>query len=98
MTTAMFIRRSRLRASSEAISADYGGTAPVRGGDPYARDMRVTRIGLGPLFPDEGSRRRRTIRRLRGIPLEVLAFVLVTLLLPVLLVLATAVDAVLWLA
>ena len=60
--------------------------------------MRVTRIGLGPLFPDEGSRRQRTIRRLRGIPLEVLAFVLVTLLLPVLLVLAAAVDAALWLA
>ncbi len=68
------------------------------GSYPYARTMRVTRIGLGPLFPDEGSRRQRTIRRLRGIPLEVLAFVLVTLLLPVLLVLATAGDAALWLA
>ena len=60
--------------------------------------MRVTRIGLGPLFPDQGSRRRRTIRRLRGIPLEVVAFVVVTLLLPVLLILAALVDAALWVA
>ena len=71
-------------------------TVAVTGGDPYARPMRVTRIGLGPLFPDEGSSRRRLIRRLRGIPLEILAFVLVTLLLPVLLILAAALDAALW--
>ena len=71
-------------------------TVAVMGGDPYARPMRVTRIGLGPLFPDEGSSRRRLIRRLRGIPLEILAFVLVTLLLPVLLILAAALDAALW--
>jgi 1-acyl-sn-glycerol-3-phosphate acyltransferase len=60
--------------------------------------MRVTQIGLGPLFPDDGSRRQRIVRRLRGIPLEVLAFVLVTLLLPVLLLTAAVVDATLWLS
>ncbi len=58
--------------------------------------MRVTRIGLGPLFPDQGSKRQRLVRRLRGIPLEVLAFILVTLLLPVLLIGAAIVDTFLW--
>ncbi len=58
--------------------------------------MRVTRIGLGPLFPDHGSKRRRLLRRLRGIPLEVLAFVVVTVLLPALLIAAVIVDTILW--
>jgi 1-acyl-sn-glycerol-3-phosphate acyltransferase len=59
--------------------------------------MRVTRTGGGPVFPDDGPAGPRLIRRLRGITLEVVAFVLVTVLLPALLVVAAAVDLVLWL-
>ena len=58
--------------------------------------MRVNRIGGGQVFPDDGPRGDRLIRRTRGISLEVLAFVLVTVLLPVLLVVAALVDLVLW--
>ena len=52
---------------------------------------------IGPLLPDTGPRGPRLIRRARGIAIETLAFVLVTVLFPLLLLAAIAVDAVLWL-
>jgi 1-acyl-sn-glycerol-3-phosphate acyltransferase len=52
---------------------------------------------IGPLLEDPGSRRARYVRRSRGIALETLAFALVTVTLPLLLVVAAAVDATLWL-
>ena len=51
-----------------------------------------------PLLPDTGPRGPRLARRARGIAFETLAFVVITITLPVLLVLAAIVDAVLWLA
>ena len=59
--------------------------------------MRVRPVTPGPLFPDDGPRGPRLLRRVRGISIEVLAFVLVTVLFPVLLVGAAVVDLVLWL-
>ena len=59
---------------------------------------KVSRVGAGPLAPDEGSRGARLWRRGRGIATEVLAFVLVTALLPVLLIVAALVDLVRWIA
>ena len=44
--------------------------------------MRVRDVSLGPIFPDDGPRGARVIRRVRGIAIEVLAFVLLTVLLP----------------
>jgi len=52
---------------------------------------------LGPLIPDESPRTSRYLRRARGVGLTVLAFLLVTLLLPLLAPCAVIVDAVLWL-
>jgi 1-acyl-sn-glycerol-3-phosphate acyltransferase len=52
---------------------------------------------VGPLLPDDGPRRARIVRRVRGIGLEAVLLVLVTVLMPVLLLLAAAVDLVLWL-
>jgi 1-acyl-sn-glycerol-3-phosphate acyltransferase len=52
---------------------------------------------LGPLIPDDSNAVSRQWRRLRGITVEVVAFVLVTALSPVLLIGAAAVDAALWL-
>jgi 1-acyl-sn-glycerol-3-phosphate acyltransferase len=51
----------------------------------------------GPLFPDDGPLAARLRRRLRGIVLEVAAFILATLLFPLLLAGAAAVDLALWL-
>jgi 1-acyl-sn-glycerol-3-phosphate acyltransferase len=51
---------------------------------------------LGPLVPDESPSRVRTLRRVRGIAVEVTLWVFVTVLAPALLVAALAVDAVLW--
>jgi 1-acyl-sn-glycerol-3-phosphate acyltransferase len=59
--------------------------------------MRVLPVSPGPLFPDDGPRAARIVRRVRGITLEVVLFVVVTVLLPVLLVGAALVDLVLWL-
>jgi 1-acyl-sn-glycerol-3-phosphate acyltransferase len=60
--------------------------------------VRTTNVStVAPVFPDDGPRGKRLSRRLRAIPLEILAFVLVTVLLPVLLVAAALVDLVLWL-
>jgi 1-acyl-sn-glycerol-3-phosphate acyltransferase len=51
---------------------------------------------LGPLIPDESPIGFRTLRRGRGIVVEVTLWVLVTLFAPALLVVALSVDAVLW--
>src|SRR5688500_4939887 len=51
----------------------------------------------GPLFPDDGPFGTRLVRRVRGISLEVVAFILVTVLFPLLLLVAAIVDLVLWL-
>ncbi len=51
---------------------------------------------LGPLIPDDSSPARRGLRRVRGITVEVMAFVLVTLLSPLLLIGAVALDMALW--
>ena len=54
--------------------------------------MRLGEIGRGPLFPAPGPRGKRVLRRVRGIVLSVLGFVVVTALLPLLLVGALVVD------
>ncbi len=59
--------------------------------------MRVHGVTAGPLFPDEGPRGARLVRRARGISIEVVALVLVTLLFPLLAAVAVAVDLTLWL-
>jgi len=59
--------------------------------------MGVNRIGRGPIFADDGPRGERVVRRLRGVSLEALAFVLVTLLLPLLVPVALVTDLALWL-
>jgi 1-acyl-sn-glycerol-3-phosphate acyltransferase len=46
--------------------------------------MRLGEIGRGPLFEDEGPRGKRIVRRVRGIGAEIVGFVVVTALLPVL--------------
>jgi 1-acyl-sn-glycerol-3-phosphate acyltransferase len=52
---------------------------------------------LGPLIPDDSTPAARWLRRSRGIALELLLFLLVTVLSPVLVIAAGLVDAVLWL-
>ena len=59
--------------------------------------MRVMPVTPGPLFPDDGPRGARIVRRVRGISLEIVLFVLVTALSPLLLVAAAIVDLGLWL-
>lgn len=59
--------------------------------------MQVRHVStIAPVFPDDGPRGDRISRRLRTIPLEALAFVLVTLLLPLLVLGAALVDLTLW--
>jgi 1-acyl-sn-glycerol-3-phosphate acyltransferase len=58
---------------------------------------KISNVSESPLFRDDGRLGARIIRRVRGITLEVIAFVLVTLLLPVLLIVAAVVDLALWL-
>src|SRR5271165_180834 len=53
---------------------------------------------LGPLIPDDSPRASRAWRRIRGITVEMVAFILITLLSPALLIGAVAVDAALWLS
>jgi 1-acyl-sn-glycerol-3-phosphate acyltransferase len=53
---------------------------------------------MGPLIPDDGSRGSRLVRRVRGIGIELLVFVLLTVTFPVLLIGAVIVDLALWLA
>jgi 1-acyl-sn-glycerol-3-phosphate acyltransferase len=52
---------------------------------------------LGPLIPDDSPRASRVLRRVRGITLEVVALLLVTLLAPLLLTAGLTVDVALWL-
>ncbi len=59
--------------------------------------MRVTTAQPAPIFPDDGPAGDRIIRRVRGIAGEIGAFVLVTSLAPLLVVVAAAVDLALWL-
>jgi 1-acyl-sn-glycerol-3-phosphate acyltransferase len=54
-------------------------------------------VALGPLIPDDSPRASRAWRRVRGVAVEAIALVLVTLLSPVLLIIAVAIDAALWL-
>ncbi|MDQ2622757.1 MAG: 1-acyl-sn-glycerol-3-phosphate acyltransferase [Actinomycetota bacterium] len=58
--------------------------------------MRVSTPGPGPLFPDRGPLLPRMTRRVIGIAAEVLAFVLMTVLFPLLLLIAAIVDLSLW--
>lgn len=59
--------------------------------------MRVRRVSAGPLFPDDGPVARRVWRRARGIAIEGVAFVALTALAPLALLIAAIVDLVLWL-
>jgi 1-acyl-sn-glycerol-3-phosphate acyltransferase len=59
--------------------------------------VRVRSVTPGPLFADDGPFAARLLRRVRGISLELVLFVLVTVLLPVLLLGAAAADLFLWL-
>ena len=54
--------------------------------------MRVGEIGAGPLLPAAGKTSKLLIRRTRGVFLELLAFVLATVLFPVLFVVALIAD------
>ncbi len=54
----------------------------------------VTQVTEGPLFPDDGPLAGRLRRRVRGVGVEVVAFAAITLLAPLLLVAAVAVDLV----
>lgn len=58
--------------------------------------MRLGEIDEGPLFPDQGPRWPRIKRRLIGMPLEITGAIVVTILLPVLLLVAALVDLYLW--
>ena len=59
--------------------------------------MRVRDVSPGPIFPDDGPRGARIVRRVRNVGIETAAFLLLTLLLPLALVVATVVDSALWL-
>jgi 1-acyl-sn-glycerol-3-phosphate acyltransferase len=58
--------------------------------------MRVARVGAGPLFPDDGPLAARLRRRAKGLAIELGGFVALTLLFPLVLAGAAAVDLVLW--
>jgi 1-acyl-sn-glycerol-3-phosphate acyltransferase len=58
---------------------------------------KISNVSASPLFRDDGPLGARIIRRVRGITLEVIAFIVVTVLLPALLAVAAIVDLVLWL-
>jgi len=60
--------------------------------------MRTTDVStIAPVFPDDSPRGERLARRFRTIPLEILAFVVATLLLPLLAMVALVADLALWL-
>jgi 1-acyl-sn-glycerol-3-phosphate acyltransferase len=59
--------------------------------------VAVNRIGEGPLFDADGSAGKRLVRRIRNITIETLSFVLLTVLFPLLLLIASLVDFSLWL-
>lgn len=54
--------------------------------------MRLGEIGAGPLFDAPGPQGKRVFRRVRGVSLELIGFIVMTLLLPALLVGALVVD------
>lgn len=58
--------------------------------------MRVQTPGRGPLFPDQGPLLPRLARRIIGITAELLAFLLMTLLSPLIMLVAAAVDLSMW--
>ncbi len=60
--------------------------------------MRVSSVTSGPLFADDGPRAPRLARRVGGIALELILFVVVTVGFPLLIVVAAIVDLALWLA
>ncbi len=59
--------------------------------------MRVGDVTAGPLFPDDGPFAARLQRRVKGVGIEIAALLLLTLLFPLVLPLAAAVDLALWL-
>ena len=59
--------------------------------------MRVQRVGAGPLFPDDGPLGERLARRAKGLAIELVGFVALTMLFPVILAGAALVDLELWL-
>jgi 1-acyl-sn-glycerol-3-phosphate acyltransferase len=59
--------------------------------------MRVTEVGAGPLFPDDGPFADRMTRRAKGLTIEIGGFVALTLLFPLVLPVAALVDLALWL-
>ena len=59
--------------------------------------MRSWMGALGPLIPDDSPRAARAWRRVRGVAAVAVALVLVTVLSPVLLLVAVVVDLTLWL-
>ncbi len=59
--------------------------------------MRVLPVTPGPRFPADGPRGARILRRVRGIFVEIVLFVVTTALLPVALIGGAIVDLVLWL-
>jgi 1-acyl-sn-glycerol-3-phosphate acyltransferase len=60
--------------------------------------MRVQTPGPGPLFPDDSPFLPRVSRRIVGITAELLAFILMTLLSPLIMLIAAAVDLSMWLS
>src|SRR4051794_37538592 len=58
--------------------------------------MRVHAVSRGPLFPADGPTSQRLVRRARGIAIEVGAFLLLTLLSPLVVVAAAGIDLALW--
>src|SRR5215212_8438966 len=58
--------------------------------------MRVRDVTRSPLFADDGPRGARLARRAKGIAIELGAFVALTLLFPLVLVVAAVVDLALW--
>jgi hypothetical protein len=58
--------------------------------------MRVRHVTRGPLFGDDGPRGARWRRRAKGVAIEVVAFVALTVLSPFVLLAAGAADLVLW--
>ena len=58
--------------------------------------MRVQTPGPGPLFPDDGPLLPRLTRRFVGISAEVLAFLVMTLLSPLIMLVAAGVDLTMW--
>jgi 1-acyl-sn-glycerol-3-phosphate acyltransferase len=59
--------------------------------------VSVLPVTPGPLFPDDGPRGARIWRRVRAVVLELVLFVVITVLSPALIVVAAGVDLVLWL-